>query len=71
MGAVEYADMSCRRGGEGARALAAAWGVTEARAAALLADPPEFRREYHARRTPQRALRDLEKRLADSSLRVP
>jgi hypothetical protein len=61
---VEFADGS-RGGGEHLRSLAA-WlgGVSEARAAAVLADPAEFRRVLRARMTPQQRLRELEKRYA-------
>jgi len=60
---VEYADVA-RRGGEHLRTLAAAFGVSEVRAAELLADPAQYRAAYRARHplTVAEARRQLERR---------
>jgi hypothetical protein len=61
---VEYATAPHR--GEAAASLARAWDLTEARAAALLADTDEYRAEHRARNrlTGREALSRLERAYA-------
>jgi hypothetical protein len=53
---------------EAVKALAKAWNVSEARATECLGDVAEYRSEYRAHMTPQRALRQLEQRFAPAHL---